>query len=384
MLKIITIAGARPQFIKAAAINRAFRNLFPSQVTELIVHTGQHYDHNMSDVFFDELGIDPPAFRLGIGSSSHGKQTGEMTAAIEAVLLAEKPDCVIIYGDTNSTLAGALAASKIHIPVAHIEAGLRSFNKRMPEEINRILADHVSTFLFCPTQTGYDNLHNEGFKEDNEGPYTADNPRVYLCGDIMYDNSLYFAQVAEERHSDLFNRLGIEPDQYILATIHRNTNTDDPVRLNAIFCALLRTVISTELDILLPLHPRTAKMMETVLQPEVLASLRMSSRIKIIEPLSFLEVTLLESRARLIVTDSGGVQKEAYFFQKPGVVLRAETEWTELIEQGTCILADADEQLIVSSAEALLEREGLAFPPLFGDGSAAEYIVTQLVKELHR
>ena len=382
MLKIVTIAGARPQFIKAAAINRAFRTHFAGQVTELIVHTGQHYDHNMSDVFFEELGIAPPAYRLGIGSSSHGKQTGEMIGAIEDVLLKEQPDAVIIYGDTNSTLAGAIAASKIHIPVAHIEAGLRSFNKKMPEEVNRILADHVSTFLFCPTQTGYKHLLHEGFPENNAGPYTPDNPKVYMAGDIMYDNSLYFAAVAAERCAALPAAIGIEAGKFILTTIHRNNNTDEPARLNAIFRALLHTARSTAINVVLPLHPRTAKILESNLAPDLYAAVQAEALIKIIAPLSFLEMTLLESLARLVITDSGGVQKEAYFFEKPCVVLRPETEWSELLLHGTCLLADADEQRIITSVSALLAKPDLTFPPLFGNGTAADFICAALVTEL--
>ena len=384
MLKIVTIAGARPQFIKAAAINRAFRTQFAGQVKELIVHTGQHYDHNMSDVFFEELGIEQPAYKLGVGSSSHGRQTGEMIAAIEEVLVAEKPDAMIIYGDTNSTLAGAIAASKIHVPVAHIEAGLRSFNKKMPEEINRILADHASTFLFCPTETGYNNLINEGFPSGNDGPYHLDNPKVYQCGDIMYDNSLFFAKQAENFHPNLLAKYNLSPNNYILATIHRNTNTDDPARLNGIFKALLKVSEQWKLPVILPLHPRTAKMLDSSLEDDLFKQIQESSLIRIIPPASFLEVTLLESQARIIVTDSGGVQKEAYFFKKPGVVLRHETEWTELITQGTCLLADADTDKIVFSVNTLLNKTDLQFPSLFGDGNAAGFICGELIKQLKK
>jgi UDP-GlcNAc3NAcA epimerase len=381
MLKIVTIIGARPQIIKAAALSRAINSKFGSLITEVIVHTGQHYDANMSQVFFDELGIPAPDYNLGVGSGSHGKQTAMMITGIEEILLREKPQAIVLYGDTNSTLAGAIAASKIHVPVVHIEAGLRSFNKSMPEEINRIMCDHVSTLLFSPTKTGYDNLVREGFNANAPAPFTADNPKIYHCGDVMYDNSLFFSGVAEKR-TDIIARLSLKPDQFILSTIHRNNNTDDPARLRALFSAILTISEKNGLPVVLPLHPRTAKLLETNLSKELFDRIRKSSYLKIIDPVSFLEMVALEKNAKLVMTDSGGVQKEAFYFEKPCVILRPETEWIELVECGTAIVADADESRIVSAFNELTKKQGLKFPLLYGDGHAAEFICGELVKQL--
>ena len=243
MIKILTVVGARPQIIKASALSRAIRQHYHLNINEIIVHTGQHYDENMSEVFFRELQVPQPHYNLEVGSASHGVQTARMIEGLEKVMMAEKPEFVVLFGDTNSTLAGAVAASKLHIPIAHVEAGLRSFNKSMPEEINRILCDHVSTLLFTPTQTGYNNLMAEGFKPDNKQPYSADNPHVYHCGDVMYDNSLFFASFAE-KNSSILNDNEIESGKYILATLHRNNNTDEPKRLNNIFQSLANAVIA--------------------------------------------------------------------------------------------------------------------------------------------
>lgn len=381
MLKFITIVGARPQFIKAAAISRVIKSEYAGQVQEIIIHTGQHYDHNMSDVFFDELEITKPQYKLNIGSASHGAQTGDMIKAIEEVLVIEKPDFVILYGDTNSTLAGAIAASKIHIPVAHIEAGLRSFSKAMPEEINRILTDHVSTLLFSPTSTGYKNLINEGFKDDILGKVDANNPQIYHCGDVMYDNSLYFSELAEKK-VDIMKKLGLKENKFILSTIHRNNNTDIPERLTSIFSALNTISEVNKKTIVLPLHPRTAKLLEQNIGKDLFEKVSNNENLKIIESVSFLEMTLLESKASLIITDSGGVQKESYFFKKPCIVLRAETEWVELLSNGNCLLADADEQKILSAYTHLKQNFKDDFPPVFGDGKAGSFIVSEIVKLL--
>ncbi|MEM0998504.1 MAG: UDP-N-acetylglucosamine 2-epimerase (non-hydrolyzing) [Bacteroidota bacterium] len=380
-MKFVTIIGARPQFIKAAAISRAIQHLFPGEVQEVIVHTGQHYDANMSQVFFDEMKIPRPDHMLDVGSAAHGRQTAMMIDKIEQVLQLERPDCVILYGDTNSTLAGAVAASKMYLPVAHVEAGLRSFNKRMPEEINRILCDHVSTFLFCPTDTGIDNLAREGFALDNAGPYTLDNPRVYRCGDVMYDNTLYFSQIAGE-NTDIVTSLGLKPGDFILGTIHRNTNTDYPEKLSAIFAALLELAEQHGQTIVLPLHPRTKKVLDTNLLGDLGARLRRSDAIKMILPVSFLEMTALESACKLVITDSGGVQKEAFFLEKPCIVLRPETEWVELVEAGAALLADADTERILAAFHHFESISGLAFPRIFGDGKASEFIVQEIKKQL--
>jgi UDP-GlcNAc3NAcA epimerase len=383
MVNIVTIIGARPQIIKAAAISRAIKNRFSDKITEVIVHTGQHYDQNMSEVFFSELGIPKPAYNLNVGSGSHGKQTAFMISGIEEILLNEKPDCIVLYGDTNSTLAGAIAASKIHVPVVHIEAGLRSFNKSMPEEINRIMCDHVSTLLFSPTLNGFKNLLKEGFKDHRNKPYTIDNPKVYHCGDVMYDNSLYFAKVAESKTSVL-KELGLKSNEFILATIHRDNNTDNKERLSSIFRSF--DIISKEKDlrIILPLHPRTSKLLKQNLDEKVYDSVINNDLIKIIPPVSFLEIIALEKNAFLVMTDSGGVQKEAFFFQKPCLILRPETEWTELIEQGAAIICDADESKIMSAFEHFYKNPHSNFPEIYGDGKAAEFICGEIIDNLKR
>lgn len=375
-MKIVTIIGARPQIIKAAALSRAIRNRYADQVQEVIVHTGQHYDENMSEVFFDELQIPRPDYNLHVGSASHGVQTARMTEGIEEILLKEKPDCIVLYGDTNSTLAGAVAAAKIHVPIVHIEAGLRSFDKAMPEEINRIVCDHCSTLLFSPTQAGYDNLKREGFPMDNDGPYTIDNPKVYHCGDIMYDNSLYFSTIAASK-TDIIKRLGLTDKSFVLSTIHRNANTDDPQRLASIFKSILKIAETT--TVVLPLHPRTSKLLKANLSEELQQAIFSSSHLKLTEPVSFLEMIELERNAQLIMTDSGGVQKESYFFRKPCIILRPETEWVEIVETGNAILVDADETRIMDAWNHFSEHPSTEFPPIFGDGHAAEFMIEQMI-----
>jgi UDP-GlcNAc3NAcA epimerase len=328
----------------------------------------------MSDVFIRELGIPEPDYNLGVGSGSHGRQTASMLAGIEEILVTEKPDWLVVYGDTNSTLAAAIAGSKIHVPVAHIEAGLRSYNKQMPEEINRILCDHVSTLLFSPTSAGFVNLKKEGFKENNP-PFTFDNPGIFHCGDLMYDNSLFFADQASVL-TDITDRLELKTSKYILATIHRNNNTDDPIRLNALLETLSDVANENGLRIILPLHPRTRKMMDQFLTDEVKSKINKPHFI-IIEPASFLEMIVLEQQAELVITDSGGVQKEAYYFKKPCIILRPETEWIELVENGCAKICDADPEKIRNAFNELSEKS-LEYPPVFGDGKAAEFILEKL------
>ena len=370
MIKIITIIGARPQIIKAAALSRAIKENFSNEINEVIVHTGQHYDENMSQVFFDELGIPTPNYNLGVGSGSHGVQTSKMIEGIEEILIKEKPDYLIVYGDTNSTLAGAIAASKIHIPIVHIEAGLRSYNKAMPEEINRICCDHCSTMLFSPTATGYNNLIKEGFNPDNKKPYTIDNPGIYHCGDVMYDNSLHFAEIAKDK------RLKTKGN-YILCTIHRNNNTDEPERLSSIVKALLK--LSEEKEIVIPLHPRTKKLLDVNLSSDIYNKLINNERIHIIPPASFLEMIRLEKNTDLVITDSGGVQKEAFFFKKPCIIIRSETEWKEIVECGAAIIADANEEKIIDSYYQFIQKENQEYPEYFGDGKAAFFICNELI-----
>lgn len=381
MLKIVTIIGARPQIIKAAALSRAIKNKFSNDIKEVIVHTGQHYDTNMSQVFFEELGIPAPDYNLNVGSASHGKQTAAMIVGIEEILLKEKPNAIVLYGDTNSTLAGGVAASKLHVPVVHIEAGLRSFNKSMPEEVNRIMCDHVSTLLFSPTKKGFDNLVREGFNPKANGPFSADNPRIYHCGDVMFDNSLHFSEIAEQKTS-VISKLKLEKNKFILATIHRNNNTDEPSRLNALFKSLNDISNAHSLEVVLPLHPRTSKLLEQNLDKDLYSKVKSNPLIKIIEPVSFLEMVALEKNCRLVMTDSGGVQKEAFYFEKPCVILRPETEWVELVECGAAIVTDTDETRIKDAFEKLSSGKDMKFPRLYGDGTAAEFICIEMLKEL--
>lgn len=360
MVKIVSVVGARPQFIKAAAVSRVLRAT--EGIKEILVHTGQHYDANMSDVFFEELEIPRPDYNLGIGSATHGAQTGRMLEAIERVLLEEKPDWVLVYGDTNSTLAGALAAVKLHISLAHVEAGLRSFNRRMPEEINRVLTDYASDLLFAPTKTAVENLRHEGIPEE----------RIKLVGDVMYDAALFYGKKAE-RQSQILNKLGLKPKEYILATVHRAENTDDPVRLRVIFDALCE--IAGEVKVVLPLHPRTrAALIKTGIYDDVI------SRICLTEPVGYLDMVMLEKNARLITTDSGGVQKEAFFYRVPCVTLREETEWVELVNLGwNYIVKPTDGKSVASGVRRILSvYEGKNAAP-YGNGEAALRIITALI-----
>ena len=381
MKKIITIIGARPQIIKASALSRAIRERFSDSINEIIVHTGQHYDENMSAVFFDEMGIPQPDYNLAVGSGNHGQQTAKMMDGLEEIYVTEKPNAVVIYGDTNSTLAGALAAAKLHIPVVHIEAGLRSFNKRMPEEVNRITADHVSTLLFSPTKTGIDNLKREGFKVDRQGKADINNPFIYHCGDIMYDNSIYFSSVSDER-SKIIEELGLQDTPYILSTVHRDSNTDVNENMDAIFSALIEISDKSTKRVVLPMHPRTKNKLESHLSEEIRKTLIESENIIIIPPAGFLDIIALEKNAELIITDSGGLQKEAYFFKKPCIILRPQTEWVEIVENGNAILADANKERILQAFEDLTNKDDYTYPPFYGDADAAGFICDCIVNEL--
>lgn len=378
-IKVINLVGARPQIIKASAISRAIKTHFPDRINEIIVHTGQHYDREMSQVFFEELEIQKPHYNLGVGSARHGKQTGLMITGIEDILLTEKPECLILYGDTNSTLAGALAASKQHFPVVHIEAGLRSFNKSMPEELNRIVSDHASTLLFAPTNAALKNLMAEGFRPDNSPPYSIDNPKIYLTGDIMYDNNLFFSSLAEKKKIRMLDKLRVEKERYVLVTIHRDTNTDDIIRLNAILTTLFSLAKEHNLTFVMPFHPRTAISLRNNLG-ELYKELSNSDFIRIIPPVSYLEMTLLEKSALMIITDSGGVQKESHFCRKPCIVLRKESEWVELVKNGTARLVDADPERIKKEFLSFMDLyQGLEYPGFYGDGKAAEYILKEIL-----
>lgn len=380
MIKLLTVIGARPQIIKAAAISRGVKNNFAGQIEEKILHTGQHYDANMSQVFFDELGIPQPDYNLGVGSGNHGLQTGKMIAGIEEVLTSEHFDGIILYGDTNSTLAGAVAASKIHIPVFHIEAGLRSFNMTMPEEVNRIVCDQLSSICFSPTQTGIDNLRREGFFDSPAKFKNGKGRKVVNSGDVMYDNSMYFASLAEQK-SDILTRLDVKPGEYILTTIHRPNNTDEPARLTAIISSLLTITERDGITLVLPLHPRTKNLLDKNLAKDVYDKLMSSPRVKIIPPASFFEIIVLEKNAKIVMTDSGGVQKEAFFFERPCVILRPETEWIEIVEHGAGVIADANFDSIVEGYNEFVKKQ-VSFPRLFGDANAAYHILKEIVDYL--
>ena len=376
-MKILTIIGARPQFIKAAPVSLAIaehNRLTPhiSPLTEIIIHTGQHFDADMSDVFFKELNIPRPDYNLGINSASHGVMTGRMLEKIEEILTKEKPGWVLVYGDTNSTLAGALAAIKLHIPVAHVEAGLRSFNREMPEEHNRVLTDHCTDVLFCPTETAVNNLRNEGFTNIvNDGKLVESidpslfaphaSPLTLNIGDTMYDAVLQFSEIAQRR-STILEDLGIKPKEYLLATIHRPYNTDIPGNLQNILSAF----IEINEPIIFPVHPRTRQKL-TGLPSHQLKNLQC------ISPVGYLDMLILEQNARAILTDSGGVQKEAYFFGVPCVTIRTETEWVETVGAGWNIVVGAEREKIVKAVRCF--KTDNPRPKFYGDGHAAEKIV---------
>jgi UDP-GlcNAc3NAcA epimerase len=358
-MKLLTVVGARPQFIKAAALARAVRDR--EGIVEVMVHTGQHHDDNMSKVFFEQLEIPEPHRNLGIAGGSHGAMTGRMLEAVEAVLVAEAPDWVLVYGDTNSTLAGALAAAKLHLPVAHVEAGLRSWNRRMPEEINRVLTDHLSSLLFAPTGAAVENLLREGI----------DAGRVHLVGDVMFDAARHFGE-RSAAGDDLHRQLGVAGSPYVLATVHRAENTDDPARMQAIIGGL--SEVARALPVVLPLHPRTRAVLQALgLVDEAAAALRLC------EPLGYLDMTALERGAAVVVTDSGGVQKEAFFHRVPCVTLRHETEWVELIEHGWNTLCPPEDASTI--ATTVLARAGTSGDEvrLYGDGQASRAILDLLL-----
>lgn len=379
-MKILTIIGARPQIIKAAALARAFRTHYVGQVEEYILHTGQHYDTLMSDVFFSEMGIPQAACNLGIGSGTHAWQTARMLQAIGEVLEKEKPDGVVVYGDTNSTLAGALAASKMQIPLFHIEAGLRSHFMLMPEEQNRIVADHLANICFAPTQTAMRNLEREGLV-DSPAQFTAQRKGrlAVLCGDVMLDNILHYSPLALQ--SDILQRYSLTPDRYLLATIHRDFNTDTPGQLPRLLQALDNLGKQVDMPVVFPAHPRVAKTVEQWIAECKNSQGNEGSSLRVVPPASYLQMIALEKGAHLILTDSGGVQKEAYFCHTPCIILRHETEWKEIVDQGAAILADNNPELI-NNAYIHFEHHKPDFAPLFGDGHAAEHIAEQIIRYL--
>lgn len=357
-MKIITIIGARPQFIKASPVSKALRSI--PGIQEIIIHTGQHFDDNMSRIFFDQMQIPHPDYNLDIHSLSHGAMTGRMVESIEKIVMDEMPDTVLVYGDTNSTLAGALAASKLHIPVAHVEAGLRSFNMDMPEEINRILTDRISSILFCPTLTAQQNLLKEGFENFD--------CKIINSGDVMYDAALMFAEKASKPAAFTL------PEQFSLVTVHRQENTDDHDRLTIIINALNH--ISSETPMVFPMHPRTNKILQNSNMPAL------SDKILKVEPLGYLEMLYLLKNCRMVITDSGGMQKESYFFEKPCITLRDETEWTELVEAGYNKVCGNDQAMITQAFDHFRSKSVDFVSGLYGDGRAAVKIAQTLSKYL--
>ncbi|MEY2898327.1 MAG: hypothetical protein RL138_380 [Bacteroidota bacterium] len=356
-MKIITVIGARPQFVKAAVVSRAIQQ--QAGIEELIIHTGQHFDANMSDVFFDEMSIPKPSFNLNIHGLNHGAMTGQMLEGIEKILVAEKPDAVLVYGDTNSTLAGALAAVKLHIPVAHVEAGLRSFNMRMPEEVNRILTDRISNWLFCPTQTAIDNLVNEGYQHIGI-------PMLNV-GDVMYDAAMYYATMSEER-AQVAKQFA--KDSFVLCTLHRAENTDNIENLKSILAALNQ--ICKEVNIVLPIHPRTR---------QIIAKNNLQVDFTMIDPVGYFDMIELLKNCRFVMTDSGGLQKEAYFFAKHCITLREQTEWVELVNNGFNEITGSDTERILSAYRALPSRKADFSLALYGDAKAGEKIVQALMQK---
>ncbi|PKN83556.1 MAG: UDP-N-acetylglucosamine 2-epimerase (non-hydrolyzing) [Chloroflexi bacterium HGW-Chloroflexi-8] len=353
-MKLITVIGARPQFIKAATVSRLLRE----QITELYIHTGQHYDDNMSDIFFRELSIPQPDYNLGIGGGLHGSMTGEMLGCIEKICLEEKPDSLLVYGDTNSTLAGALAAVKLHIPVIHVEAGLRSFNRQMPEEINRLLTDHISSLLFCPTQVAINNLAAEGVIQN-----------IHLVGDVMLDSIAFFTPLATI-HSNILEQYNLSEKEYLLVTLHRAENVDDPIRLIKIVDSLL----SIDQNIMFPVHPRTLKQL---INMGAFEKIRANTKIRLIDPVGYLDMIMLEKSASIIMTDSGGVQKEAYWFEVPCITLREETEWTETVDAGWNRLVNISTDDLKRTIQNIKIPQ--VHPAFYGNGEASVLISDRIV-----
>jgi UDP-GlcNAc3NAcA epimerase len=355
-IKILSIIGARPQFVKAAALTREFSK--HNRIQEVTIHTGQHFDKNMSEIFFDEMGIPEPKYNLGINSVSHGQMTGRMLESIEGIMLKEKPQLTLVYGDTNSTLAGALAAKKLHIKLAHVEAGLRSFNMNMPEEINRILTDRISDYLFCPTSSSVENLKNEGFESFES--------EVFQVGDVMLDCANYYSSFSHERST---LPASLTKEKFILCTVHREESTNNPEKLREIINAL--NEINKSISVIVPLHPRTKK---------ILHNLNIIPQFTCIEPIGYFNMIRLIEKCELVITDSGGLQKEAYFFRKNCVTLRDETEWTELVDNGTNSLVGCNQQLIIKTTERMLKQSSNFDSNLYGKGKASQDICNHILR----
>lgn len=361
-MKLLTIVGARPQFIKAAALSRAIKEI--PEITEVIIHTGQHYDQQMSDVFFTEMDIPTPDYSLGVGGCSQGAMTGRMIEKIEEILLKEKPDCVLVFGDTNSTLAGAIAAVKLHIPIAHVEAGLRSFNKKMPEEINRILTDQCATLLFTPSESANENLYREGVLKAN----------VFISGDIMLDAIHYYSEKAKQ-NSTILKDLHLE--DYVLATVHRQENTDSPTDLQGIMEGLSK--VAESIPVIFPLHPRTQQAIEKYLPDH-----KFPENFRFIPPVGYFDMLSLQIGSKAILTDSGGIQKEAYWFGKPCITLRNETEWEELVDEGYNVLTGSCANKIVTAYQNSQKAPFPAHKNLYGDGHASKFILKTIISYFNK
>ncbi len=372
MKKILTVIGARPQFIKASAISRELKKNYSSTIQEVIVHTGQHYDPFMSKVFFDQLSLAKPDYHLEISGGTHSFQTSGMLSKLENVMTEVQPDVVLLYGDTNSTLAGSIAASQLNIPLIHIEAGLRSYNKSMPEEMNRIICDHASTLLFSPTETAVNNLALEGFAISHQGPFDRDHPGVFLSGDVMFDNAIYYSELAS-RDQSITEKYGLKEGSFVLCTVHRPVNADDPKHLSAILESLVELHKTTGQSIVFPVHPRTRKMIATM-------DLHISQAdgVHLLPPVSYFDMLWLEKSSNLIITDSGGVQKEAFFFRKPCVILRNETEWQELVDNGNARLCAINKEILLSAYLEMLKDDSYSWPAFYGDANASSLICQRI------
>lgn len=377
MFKLLTLVGARPQFIKSAAISRAIRQSFSSEINEILVHSGQHFDPQMSDLFFQELNLSVPDYKFVLKSSGHSNQTAEILQHLDRVIKKESPHAILVYGDTNTTLAGALVATKNKTPLIHVEAGLRSFNKSMPEEINRLLTDHCSSLLFCPGENAIDHLASEGIIHSPMGKCSADKPKVFKCGDIMYDNSLFFSEkMRQEQYVPTYSF-----KDFLLFTMHRPYNTDNPERLRSICEMLLSFSNQQQKKIVFPLHPRTKKALKYSLDEQSYFTFMNHPLIEIITPVSFKEMISFQQSCELVITDSGGVQKEAYFFEKPCLILRSETEWVEIIDTKMAVLVDIDKNELNANFELLTAMDP-NFPKLFGDGNSAAFICRKIIENL--
>ncbi len=376
MIKLLSVIGARPQFIKAAALHRVIKKHFSDSINESLVHTGQHYDDNMSKVFFDELELPKPHYNLGINKSSAASQLSEMISGINKILISDQPDAVLVYGDTTSTLAGALSAQKNNIPLLHVEAGMRSFNKTQPEEINRILTDHISSLLFCSSPSAVNHLINENIKHVSTNKNSIQQPGIFLCGDVMADNVFYYAEKAKHESATL-QKLNLQSKKFLLATIHRADTADNNNTLQSVFNALDNITTQENISLIIPLHPRTKNNMNNGLKQLI----NNNALIKIIDPVSYIDMMALQQNALMVFTDSGGMQKETFLLKTPCVVLRNETEWTELILNGNNILSGTRSDEIQSAYKKLSAKNDFTFPSLYGDGNAAAKICEIIVKQ---